>query len=94
MKWNFKSNQSIYDFANYLSQEARTKGRLDVSVAIADAIQAGGVTASESLGELMLAFQNVEDQVQASFPLDDYVALQEAITAIQRAFDRANKGAS
>jgi hypothetical protein len=91
-KWNFNSNQDIYDFAVYLRQEAQARGRADISAAIAAAIEAGRFTASEFLGELMLAFRNVADQVRGSFPPDDYVALQEAISAIHDAFERANKG--
>lgn len=88
---SFKSNEDIYIFANELINRAKINGDFKIIDVLERAINRGGFSPSERLGELRIAFKEIQKIIKDEdkiCPLDD---IRAAINAIDKAFNEANR---
>lgn len=87
----FKSNEDIYSFANEIIIQARARGDVKAVKLLQNAIDRGGFLPTERLGELRLAFEELDRETKEEYLILLRSDIKSAIRSINEAFKRANR---
>lgn len=87
---HFRDSAEVFAFARQLSDSLRDLGRIAEARELAEVVHAYWSTASEALGALRDSLLRVRSAVQDALPLETLARVDEAVAAIQAAFNRAN----
>jgi len=87
----FKSNEDIYSFANEIITQAKAQGDVKAVKLLQNAIDRGGFLPSEKLGELRIAFEELDRETKEEYLILLRSDIKAAIHSINEAFKRANR---
>lgn len=87
----FKSNEDIYSFANEIIIQARARGDVKAAKLLQNAIDRGGILPTERLGELRLAFKELDRETKEEYLILLRSDIKAAIRSINEAFKRSNR---
>jgi hypothetical protein len=87
----FKSNEDIYSFANEIITQANARGDVKAVKILQNAIDRGGFLPSERLGELRIAFEELDREMKEEYLILLRSDIRAAIRSINEAFKRANR---
>jgi hypothetical protein len=87
----FRFTEDIYSFANELIVEAKAHGDVNSIKLLQNAIDRGGLLPSERLGELRLAFEELNRAINKDYLILLRSDIKAAIRSINMAFKRSNR---
>lgn len=87
----FRFTEDIYSFANELIVEAKAHGDIDSIELLQNAIDRGGLLPSERLGELRLAFEELNRAINKDYLILLRSDIKAAIRSINIAIKRSNR---
>jgi hypothetical protein len=87
----FKSNEDIYKFVNEIITQAKAQGDVKTVNLLQNAIDRGGFLPSERLGELRLAFEELDRGTKEEYLILLRRDIKAAIRSINEALKRANR---